>query len=72
MSRWIYGSASDRVEPPEYEDAPHVLCPNCWTKCYEGEKVYQIRKMQKGGYPALEVFACEHCIDDFSTWVEDL
>lgn len=72
MGRLIYGTPSEAVEPPEQEDAEHVLCPNCWAKLYEGEKVYRIRKMQKCGLPDLEVFACEHCIDDFSTWVEDL
>jgi len=67
MGRWIYGSASDRVEPPEPSYDFNIECPNCGAELHEGDEVYQI--YEKG---SPTIFACEHCIRDFSTFVEDL
>lgn len=67
MGRWIYGSASDRVEPPEPTYEFNIECPNCGRELHEGDEVYEI---YEHGSPTI--IACNYCINDLSRYVEDL
>ena len=58
----------EQLEPPEPDYEFTVECPNCGAELHEGELIYQ--KKKKDG--SWIVFACEHCIDDFASYVEDL
>ncbi len=60
------------IEPPEPRYECEVECPNCGMELHEGDRVYQMMKKHKNWLPTLEIFACEYCINDFMTWVEDL
>ena len=70
MGRIIYGGGynPNAIEPPEPEWDFTVECPACGCELHEGDTVYQI-KTQKGGY---KIIACENCIDNLATFVEDL
>ena len=67
MGRLIYGTPSDRVEPPEEDFDITIECPECGRELHEGDRVYQIYKK---GSPTI--IACEYCIDDLADFVEDL
>lgn len=68
---YYYGQASDRVEPPEPSYEITIECPYCGRELHEGDKVYQIYRRKKP-FPTYEIMACEYCIDELETYVEDL
>ena len=57
------------LTPPEERYEFTVECPVCGAELHEGEIVYERFNRKLKTYT---IFACENCIEDFATYVEDL